>query len=102
VAKRILLYNLADHVTDEEFKEYVTKEKGPLLDSLESAKKYELVKITGSMTGQIPYKYVGIMHLTSFEEYNQKDAGSQKMKDFGAKFGTMVKEIISLDGEEIY
>jgi len=57
MAKRIILYNLAEGVTDEQFKEYVTTDKGPLIDSLPAVKKYELVKITGSMTGQIPYKY---------------------------------------------
>jgi len=34
MAKEIILYNLAGHVTDEEFKEYATKEKGPLIESL--------------------------------------------------------------------
>jgi len=32
VAKRIILYNLADNVTDEQFKDYVVSEKGPLID----------------------------------------------------------------------
>ena len=68
MAKRIILYNLADNVTDEEFKEYVTTDKGPLISSLPAVKKYELVKITGSMTGEIPYKYCGIVDLTSIDE----------------------------------
>ena len=54
MAKRIILYNLADNVTEEEFKEYVTTDKGPLIDGLPSVKKYELVKITGSMTENTP------------------------------------------------
>jgi hypothetical protein len=29
MAKQIILYNLADHVTDEQYKEYVVNEKGP-------------------------------------------------------------------------
>ena len=29
MAKRIILYNLAEHMTDEKFKEYVTSDKGP-------------------------------------------------------------------------
>jgi hypothetical protein len=102
MAKHIILYNLADHVTDEQYKEYVVNEKGPLLDSLESAKKFEMVKITGSQTGEIPYKYVGIMHLTSLEEFQKKDAPSQKFQDFAKKWITMVKDPITLIGEEIY
>jgi len=57
MAKEIILYNLAEHVTDEEYPEYVTGEKGPFLDSLSSAEKFELVKITGPASGEIPYKY---------------------------------------------
>jgi hypothetical protein len=53
MAKQIILYNLADHVTDEQYKEYVINEKGPLLDSLPGAKKFEMVKITGSMKGEL-------------------------------------------------
>jgi len=102
MAKQIILYNLAPNVTDDEYQDYVTSEKGPLLDSLESVKKYEQVKITGSMTGMIPYKYVGIMHLTSLDDFNQKDAPSQKLQDFFAKWMTKVSDFHILFGEEIY
>ena len=60
MAKQIILYNLAEHVTDEQYKDYVVNEKGPLLDGLPGVKKFELVKITGSMQGEIPFKYIGI------------------------------------------
>ncbi len=102
MAKQIILYNLAPNVTDDEYEDYVTSEKGPLLDSLESVKKYEQVRITGSMAGEIPYKYVGITHLTSLDDFNQKDAPSQKLQDFFAKWITMVSDFHILFGEEIY
>lgn len=102
MAKRIILYNLAEHMTDEAFKEYVTSDKGPLIDSLPSVKKYELVKITGSTSGKIPYKYCGIVHVTSIDEFNQKAATTQKYQDFLKKFGPMAKDILMLSGEEIY
>ncbi len=102
MAKRIILYNLAEHMTDEKFKEYVTKEKGPLIESLPSVKKYELVKITGAMGGKIPFKYVGIVHLTSLDEFDQKAAKTQKYQDFLKKFGPMAKDMVMLSGEEIY
>jgi len=78
MAKEIILYNLADNITDDEYKDYVTEEKGPLLESLSSVKKFELVKVTGAATGEILYKYVDIMHLTNLEEFYQKDAPSKK------------------------
>lgn len=102
MAKEIILYNLAENVTDEEYLEFVTKEKGPLLESLSSAKKFELVKITGAATGEIPFKYVGILHLKSLEEFYQKDAPSQKFQDFLKKWQPMTSGFHILSGEEIY
>jgi hypothetical protein len=102
MAKRIILYNLAEHVTDAQFKKYVTSEKGPLIDSLPSVKKYELVKITGAPGAKIPYNYVGVVHMTSVKEFDQKAAKTQKYQDFLKKFLPMVKDIMILSGEEIY
>ncbi|MEJ2739554.1 MAG: hypothetical protein P8105_07000 [Dehalococcoidia bacterium] len=102
MAKEIILYNLAQHVTDEEYMDYVKNEKGPILDSMPTIKKFELVKISESAAGEIPYKYIGIAHLTSLEEFHQKDAPSQKFQDFLAKWMTMVADFHILSGEEIY
>jgi hypothetical protein len=102
MAKQIVLYDLAGHVTDKQYKDYVTKEKGPLMESFSSVKKYELVKITGSMTGEIPYKYVGILHVSSLDEFNKKDAPSRKFQDFLKKWQPMVSNVHILSGEEIY
>jgi hypothetical protein len=102
MAKRIILYNLAEGVTDEAFKEYVTTDKGPLIDSLPSVKKYENVKITGSMSGEIPFQYCGIVHVTSIEEFNEKAAPTKEYQDFLKKFGPMAKDMMMLSGEEIY
>jgi len=102
MAKRIILYNLVDNVTDEQFKDYVTKEKGALVESLPSVKKYELVKITGAVAGKSPYNYVGIVHLNSLEEFEEKAATTQQYQDFLKKFQPMVKDLQVLFGEEIY
>ncbi|MBN1177293.1 MAG: EthD family reductase [Dehalococcoidales bacterium] len=102
MAKRIILYNLADNVTDEEFEEYVKTDKGPLIDSLPGVKKYENVRITGSMSGEIPYRYCGIVHVTSVEEFNEKAAPTPEYQAFLKKFGPMAKDMIMLSGEEIY
>ena len=42
--------------------------KGPFIDSLGSVGKYELVRIDSSPTGEIPFRYVGIVHLDSVED----------------------------------
>ena len=102
MAKRIIMYNLAEHTTEEAFKEYVINEKGPLINSLPGVKKYELVKIMGSMTGEIPYKYCGIVHITSMDEFNEKAAKTPQYQQFFEKFRPMVSDMQVLNGEEIY
>jgi len=102
MAKEIILYNLKADVTDEEYKDYVINEKGPLLESLSSVKKFEMVKITGAVTGETPYKYIGILHLTSLDDFYQKDAPSPAFQGFLAKWKPKVAEFHILSGEEIY
>jgi hypothetical protein len=102
MAKQIILYNLASHVTDDEYKDYVIKEKGPLLESLSSVKKFELVKIIGTASGKIPFKYIGILHLNNLEEFYKNDAPSQKFQDFMKKWRPMVSNFHILTGDEIY
>ena len=100
--KEIILYNLAENVTDEAYQEYVEKEKGPLLSSLPSVEKFELVKITGSADGEIPYRYVGILHLISLEHFRTKDAPSAAFPEFLKKWPTMVADFHIMAGEAIY
>ena len=103
MAKEIILYNLAPNVTDEEYREYVVNEKGPLLDSLGSVRKFELVKINAAMSGAIPYRYIGILHIDNLEEFQQKDAPSKKFRDFQTKWSTMVSPDFQIFmSEEIY
>jgi hypothetical protein len=102
MAREIILYNLRENVTDEQYRKYVTEEKGPLLESLSSVTKFELVNITGSASGIIPYHYVGILHVKSLNDFYQKDAPSSTFQDFMKKWQTMVTDVHILAGEEIY
>lgn len=102
MAKEIILYNLAEHVTDEAYRDYVVNEKGPFLESLKSAKKFELVKITGAASGEIPYRYVGILHLHSLEDFQKNDAPSAAFQEFMRKWRGMVADFHILAGEEVY
>jgi len=63
MAKGIILYNLAEHVTDEQHLAFVTNEKGPMLESLPSVRKYELVRIKGALPVKAPFNYMGIIKL---------------------------------------
>jgi hypothetical protein len=102
MGKEIILYNLADNVTDEQYKDFVEKEKGPTIDSMPSVKKYELVRITGSASGEVPYKYIGIVHVNNLDEFLNRDKKTQKFEDLMAKLGPMLKNPILLYGEEVY
>ena len=101
MAKQIILYNLAPGVTDEQYKEYVTKEKGPLLESLASVEKFELVKVVGPGSEKSPFQYIGILHLKNLEEFYTKDVPSAKFQEFMQKWQSMVSSVQMLTGEEI-
>jgi len=63
VGKEISIYNLADGVTDEQYREYVKNIKGLFLESLPSVSKFELVRVKGVVTEESPYTYVSILHV---------------------------------------
>ena len=100
--KQIILYNLREPCTDEKYKNYVINEKGPLIESLSTVKKYELVRITQSDSGAIPYNYIGIVNVSSLDQFAQKDAPSQKFQDFLKKWQPAVKDVLMLSGFQIY
>ncbi len=100
--EEIILYNLADNVTDEEYLEYVKKEKGALMESFPSVAKYELFKVKQAASGEIPYKYIGIMHVTDLETFHGKDVPSQKFQEFLKKWQPMTSGVNILGVEKIY
>jgi len=102
MGKEISFYNLADNVTDEQYKEYVDKVKGPLLESMPSVTKFELVRIKGAVLGGIPYNYVGILHVDDLDEFYQKGTTSQKFQDFMKELMPMVSDAHIMYGEEVY
>jgi len=102
MAKEIILYNLTDKVTDEQYKDFVHKEKGPTLESLPSVIKYELVRIKGAKTGEVPFNYVGILHVKDIDEFYQKGASTEKFQNLMAKLQPMLKDLHILYGEEVY
>ena len=98
----IILYNLKPDVTDEQFQEYVDNEKGPYIDSLPSVDKYELVKITESRSGVIPFRYVGVVHLNSLEGFKQRGTQTDEYRAFSAKMAGFTSELHVTLGEQIH
>jgi hypothetical protein len=98
----IILYNLAPDVSDEQFREYVDSEKAAYIESLPSVDRYELVKVTESRSGVIPFKYVGIVHLNSLEGFKERDSQTDEYRAFSAKMAGLTSEIHVTFGERIH
>lgn len=81
---QIIMHNLAPGVTDEEYADYVVRQKGPLLEAFPSAAKFTIVKITGSPIAKIPYKWIGICEIRSTDYWDKVDGKSKKFADFSA------------------
>ena len=101
MAREIILYNLKDSVSDDEYLEYCNQTKGPLIRGLPSCKKFELIRIGASAKGDIPYKYVGVAELTSLEDW-KRDAASEPFQKFLAEWTAMVSEFHILMGAVVY
>jgi hypothetical protein len=65
------------------------------------AKSYELVKINDSAWDTIPFKYVGIVHLKSLEDFRSRGTKTEKYRAFTKKMTSMTSEIHVTFGEEI-
>jgi hypothetical protein len=114
MAKEIIFYNLKDSVTDQEYIEWCENYKGPILLSLNSAKSFTLLKMLRGLKGNgekgippsetvSPYKYIGIMDLSSLEDW-EHDSATKAFKEefFPQRFSNWVKDFFIIGGEEVY
>lgn len=100
--KEIVLYNLSEEVTDEQYMKYVNEEKGPLLVGLPATKSFTLLRIKESLKGEIPYNYVGILEYDD-PEARQVDASSEVVGNFMQTWAQKVTpEFHVLQGVEVY
>ena len=101
MAKEIILYNLKETVTDAEYADYCSTKKGPFFKSLPSCKKFTLVRIVASKKGGIPYKYVGIVDVTSAGDW-ERDTASPGFQAFMQEWVPKVADFHILMGEEVF
>ena len=113
MAKEIILYNLKDSVTEEDYVKWCESYKGPLLLGLSGSKSFTLLKMIGGLTGNGqkgipptqtsgPYKYIGILDLSSLEDMD-KARQTNAFKEFFPKwFSEWVADFYILGGVEIY
>jgi hypothetical protein len=114
MAKQIILYNLRDDVTDEDYVKWCNSFKGPFLIGLDSVTRFTLVEMLGGIKGNgsksiapqeapSPYKYVGIVDCKDLETI-KKDHESKSFKEefFSKWFSKWVGDFYVLVGMEVY
>jgi hypothetical protein len=110
----IILYNLKEGVADDDYRKWCEEYKGPLFLSLGACKSFTLVRTLAGVKGDgakgqppegspPPYKYIGIVDVTSLEEW-QKNAESKAFKEdfFPQWFSRWVADFYVLVAEEVY
>ena len=114
MAKEIILYNLKDNVTEEDYVNWCQSYKGPLLLGLNGSKSFTLLKMLGGITGNgeegkppqpsnSPYKYIGILDVTSQEDWDKARDSKEFKEDFFPKwFSNWVADFYVLAGTELY
>ena len=110
MAKQFILYNLKDDVSEEDFEKWVNEFKGPLISGLSAVKNYTLTKVGGAIKAEggppgpadSPYKLVGVVDLTSFEDYTKDQETPVYKEEFMPQFMQRIKNVIILRAEEIF
>lgn len=112
--KQFILYNLRDDVKPEDYIEWCNSFKGPILLGLPSVKSFTLVKIMGGrkFNGQkgippeeteTPFQFIGILDVTSPEEWMKDMASDTYQKEFFPKFfSEWGADTYALIGGEVY
>jgi len=112
--KQIILYNLRDDVKEEDYIKWCHSFKGPLLLGLPSVKSFTLLKMLGGRKGngqkgippeetKSPFQLIGILEVTSREEW-MKDMATKKYKEdfFPQFFSKWSGDFYAIIGEEVY
>jgi len=89
--KEIILYNLKDEVTEEQYEAYFRNKKGPAFAAFPSCRSVTLNKVVDSKTGSIPYRYVAVVEIADPAGW-EKDTASEVFQEILREWGEMVKE----------
>ncbi|MBW2066251.1 MAG: hypothetical protein JRJ03_15160 [Deltaproteobacteria bacterium] len=112
--KEIILYNLKDDVKEEDYVKWCETYKGPLLLGQQGAKAFTLLKMMGGIQGngqkgnppsptKSPFNYIGIMDVTSLEEWGKaRETKAFKEEFFPQWFSKWVADFYVLGGIELY
>lgn len=114
MAKEIILYNLKENVSDDDYINWCETTKGPVLLGLDSTKQFTLVQMLGGKAGDAqkgemlkdiasPYKYIGILDCESLEGIQNDSASEAFQKGFFIEWiNKWVADYFVLVGKEVY
>ncbi len=114
MAKEIILYNLREDVSEEDYIKWCEAYKGPFLLGLQGTRSFTLVKLLGGMTGNgkggtppaptaSPYKYIGILDAASQEDWDKaRESKEFKEEFFPQWFSQWVEDFYVLGGVDVY
>ena len=114
MAKNIILYNLKENVSEEDYQKWCETLKGPLLLALNASQSFTLVKMFGGIKGDgrnpgppeetaSPFNYVGILEVTNLDEA-KKDTETQAFREefFPQWISDWVADYYVIAGVEVY
>jgi hypothetical protein len=114
MAASIILYNLKKGVSDAAYRKWCEEYKGPLFLSLNGCESFTLLKMFGGIKGNgkegrppeetpAPFNYVGIVEVTSLEEWKQSTESNHFKEDFFSQwFSEWVADFYVLVGDAVY
>ena len=98
----IVLFNLANGETEDEFVQWMKENDLPVVSKLSSVVEYNLAKTVGMLggEGEPPYKYMEIIRVSDFDKLGE-EASAEAIQNIGAQFQQKVSDGIWLLSEQI-
>ena len=108
--KLLIMYNLKDDLKEEDFVKWVHEFKGPFISGLSAVKHYHLTRVQGAVKSEggppapaeSPYNLVGIVDVTSFEDYAKNQETPAYKEDFQSQMKKWTKNSMILRVDDIF
>ena len=115
MAKQIVMFNLKNDVSEEEYLKWVKTQKAPAQLAVDAGKRFSMLKAVGCEKGdgrseehpenvESPFKYCVIMDVTSLEDWGKGIEGSKELLEniFPTWITQYVSDFMALDCEDLY
>lgn len=98
----IVLFNLNEDQTEEEFVAWMKDNDIPVVSKLSSVTEYNLAKTVGMLggDGEPPYKYMEIIRVSDFDKLGE-EASAEAVQNVGAQFQQKISDGIWLLSEQL-